>query len=113
MNSELGGFLYSLALSLPFFLIYFIGIALSIVFRQRLGKVWMLPILAFVLHTLASLVYLSGQAIFYFYIIPTHNYSPYESLSTIFGIVTTFLQIIGDVLILIALFARRGNEVKV
>jgi hypothetical protein len=112
-NSQILAILYSMAWSLPFLLLYLVGIILSVVFRKRLGKIWLAPIFAFLLHILGNVISLAVQVVLNYYMLHSSDYSAYSTIAWISGVVTVFLHILADILLLIALFARRGNEIKV
>jgi hypothetical protein len=112
MDENVADFIYSMIFFLPFILIYLVGLTLSIVFRKRMGSLWICSSIAFLVHMFASVIEVIMQVVFYFYIVPSHGYSSYETISRIFGVITMLLHVIAYVLILIALFANRKQKLS-
>lgn len=111
MDSNVSNFLFSLIFTLPFLFVYFIGLILSIIFRGRLGRVWLFAVFAFLLHLLGIVIGIIHSAILQFYIIKSGDYSSYETMSYIYSFILIFLNMIAYIFLFIALFARRSKEV--
>jgi hypothetical protein len=106
-NSQIIAVITSIAWALPLMLIYLIGIILSIVFRQRLGRIWLVPIFAFLLHILAGVISVIVQNALSYYLLHGGDRDTYPILVQTSNAITLLLRILADILLLIALFAKR------
>lgn len=110
MSGSIWGFIYYMAYTMPILLIYLIGFVLSIVFRKRLNKAAMFAIAAFVVLLFEVIFSVGTQAFYYFYLLSSSdNYNYISTYFTIVGVVRTLLEVIGLILLLIALFVNRNN----
>jgi len=109
MDSNVSNFLITLIYSIPTFLIYFTGLILSFILRKRLGRVWLVPVFAFLIFILLSLAGVGLQIFFHFYIVPEGSYSFYAPISKVYGFISMAFEIIAFILLLIAIFAKRNT----
>lgn len=103
-------FLYTLAFNVPYLVVYILGMVLSIVFRERNVKVSALSFIAFLLFTLVTVITIGHYAWLYFYMYPSGNYSAgVISISfTVISTIRTLFELIGFVLLIIAIFMKRN-----
>lgn len=110
MEDSIWGFIYYIIFVIPLLLIYLTGFALSIVYRQRLGKVAIFAMAAFLVFSLGNVISLVTQAVYYFYLLPSHNYAFISTMFKITRVVGTLILIIGFILLFVALFAKRSES---
>lgn len=110
MSESIWGFIYYMAYTVPILLLYLIGFVLSIVYRKRLNKAYMFAIAAFLVLLFGILVSVATQAFYYFYLLSSSdNYTYISTYFTVVGIVRTLIEVIGFILLLIALFVNRNE----
>jgi hypothetical protein len=71
---------------------------------------WLIPVFGFLLQLLGTLLSESMQAIFQFYIVPSSNFTAFSPILRITSVITMVFNILGYMLLFIALFAKRNTE---
>lgn len=109
LNSyDVSQLLFSLASVVPFLIIDFVGIVLSVVWRKRMGKAWFFSLAGFLLLFGGSLLQIGFQI----WLNLLGGKSNLETLKTalyINAFAHTILAILGMILILIAIFSGRKS----
>jgi hypothetical protein len=109
----LEGVLPFLAVNLPLYLVWLVGIVLSIITWNKHPKSSLLSVIAFVIFFINTLVsnFLSILPV-YLHNTRGMSLSNIGTLSTILNLVLILFRVVGWVLILIAIFGRRKSKAK-
>lgn len=107
-SSDITNFLISALPSVPFVLLHFLGIVLSIFLRQRIGRAWILSLIGFLLFLVAAFAQIAY--LFWLYFLMDRTSYSIDVISTAAGlqsVVQSILSILGIIFLMMAIFMRR------
>lgn len=113
MNSyDIPAILYTVAFSVPFFLLDLVGILLSIIKRKSIGRAWIFSLIGFLLFFFATFSSVVFQLWLHFLMDRRNMADTLPTAQIIQSVFMTISMLLGTICLMIAIFAKRekGKE---